>query len=169
MFPMFRRLVLSAVIAALVVPGVPLFAAPAAAGQAAAGIISGSARTASGQAMPNTAVRLRNAQTGQLAGTATTGADGQFSFAALNPGTYVVEVVNGFGEVVGTSAAISLVPTAMAATAVAVTASAEQFLAAAGGGSFFASTLGIVTIAAVGAGVVGVIVVANKDDASPSR
>jgi Carboxypeptidase regulatory-like domain len=169
MFPVFRRLVLSAVMTALAVPGVPLLAAPAPAGQAATGTISGSARSASGQAMPNATVRLRNVQTGQLAGSTTSGAGGEFSFAALNPGTYVVEVVNAVGEVVGTSAVISLTPTALAATGVTVTASAVEFLAEAGGGSFFASTLGIVAIAAVGAGVVGAIVVANKDDASPSR
>ncbi len=165
---MLRRLVLPAVIAALAVPAVPLFAAPAPAGQAAAGTLSGSARGASGETMPNTTVRLRDARTGELAGSTTTGADGQFTFAALNPGTYVVEVVNGVGEVVGTSAAVSLATGAMTATAVTVTASAAQF-AAAGGGSFFASTLGAVTIAAIGAGIVGVIVVANRDDASPSN
>ena len=169
MFPMFRRLVLSAVITALVVPGVPLFAAPAPAGQVASGTVSGAARSASGRALSNTTVRLRNVQTGQLAASTTTGADGGFSFAALNPGTYVVEVVNAVGEVVGTSTAISLSAAAMAATGVTVTASAVPLLAAAGGGSFFASTLGIITIAAVGAGVVGAIAVAHKDDASPSR
>jgi len=168
MFPLFRRLVLSAVMTALVVPGIPLLAAPAPAGQAGTGTISGSARSTSGQAMPNTTVQLRNAQTGQLAGSTTSGAAGEFTFPALGPGTYVVEVVNAVGEVVGTSTAISLTATAMAAT-VTVTASAVPFLAAAGGGSFFASTLGIVTIAAVGAGVVGAIAVANKADASPSR
>ena len=166
---MLRRLVLSAVIAALAVPALPLFAAPAPPGQGATGTISGLARGASGEAMSNTAVRLRNARTGQLAGSTTTGADGQFTFAALNPGTYVVEVVNAVGDVVGTSAAISLAAGAMTATAVTVTAAASQFLAGAGGGSFFATTLGAVTIAAIGAGIVGVIVVANRDDASPSN
>jgi hypothetical protein len=161
-------LVLSSVITALVVPGVPLLAASAPAGQVAAGTISGSARGASGQAMPNTTVQLRNVQTGQLLGSTTSGAGGEFSFTALGPGTYVVEIVNAVGEVVGTSAAISLTATATAAT-VTVTASAEPLLAAGGGGSFFTSTLGIVTLAAVGAGVVGAILLANQDDASPSR
>jgi hypothetical protein len=49
MFPMLRRLALSAVITTLVVPGVPLFAAPAPAGQVASGTVSGSARSTSGQ------------------------------------------------------------------------------------------------------------------------
>src|SRR5687768_4820825 len=119
---MLRRLVLSAVIAALAVPSLSLFAAPAPPGQGATGTISGSAREASGQAMPNTTVRLRDARTGQLAGTTTTAADGQFTFTVLNPGTYVVEIVNGVGDVVGTSAAISLAAGAMTATAVTVTA-----------------------------------------------
>lgn len=166
---MLRRLVLSAVIAALAVPAVPLFAAPAPAGQGATGTLSGSARTASGEAMPNATVRLRDARTGQLAGSTTTGADGQFTFTALNPGTYVVEVVNAVGEVVGTSAAISLAATAMTATGVIVTETAAQFLAAAGGGSFFGSAMSAVAIAALGAGIVGVIVVGSRDDASPSN
>ena len=168
---MFRRLVLSTVIAALVVPGVPLFAAPAAAAQPGTGTISGSARSASGQSMPNTTVRLRNVQTGQLAGATTSGAEGQFSFAGLGPGSYVVEVVDAAGVVVGTSAAIALTAATMVATGVVVTSSAAAAgaLAAAGGGAFFASTLGIITIAAVGAGVAGVVVVANRDDASPSQ
>jgi Carboxypeptidase regulatory-like domain len=169
MFPMLRHLVLCVLVTALVVPGVPLLAAPAPAGQAATGTVSGSARSASGQLMPNTTVRLRNAQTGQLAGSTTTGADGAFGFTALPPGTYVVEVVNAVGEVVGTSTTILLGATSMTATGVTVTATGAQFLAAAGGGSFFTSTLGLITIAAVGAGIAGVIVVKARDDASPSN
>jgi hypothetical protein len=166
---MFRRLVLCALIIVLVVPGVSVLAAPAPAGQAATGNISGLARSASGEPMPNTTVRLRNAQTGQLAGSTTTAADGGFSFTALPPGTYVVEVLNAVGEIVGASTTILLGATSMTATGVTVTAAGAQFLAAAGGGSFFTSTLGIVTIAAVGAGIAGVIVVKGRDDASPSR
>ena len=175
MLPVLRRLVLSALIVALVVPNVSLFGAPVPAGQPATGTISGAARTASGEAMPNATVRLRNLQTGQLAGTTTAGADGSFIFTALSPGNYAVELVNAAGEVVGTSAIISLTAPAMVATNLVVTASAAAArtavaAAAIAGGSFFTSSLGIVTMAAVGAGVTGVaLAMNNSGNASPSR
>ena len=162
---LLRRLALSALIAALIAPNAPLFAA-----QAATGIISGTAHSASSQTMTNTTVRLRNVQTGQLAGETTSNAAGQFSFPALGPGNYVVEVVNAAGQVVGTSATISLTAAAMAATGVAVTASAAGAVASAGaGGAFLASTWGIVAIAAAGAGVVGVVAAETRSNASPSE
>jgi Carboxypeptidase regulatory-like domain len=168
----FRRLILSSLIVALIAPSVPVFAAPARAGQPP-GSISGLARSASSQPLPNTVVRLRSAETGQISGSTTTGAAGQFSFAALNPGTYVVEVLDAAGQVVGTSAAIVLSPAAMIASGLVIQASALGTAAAAGavgGASFLGSTLGIVTIAAIAAGVVGaVVVVRNNDDASPAR
>ena len=169
---LFRRLVLSALVVALIVPNVPVFAAPARAAQPAAGAISGSARNASSQSLPNHVVRLRNAETGQLTASTTSGPAGQFSFVGLNPATYVVEVLDAAGTVVGTSAAIVLSPAAMVASGLVIQASALGAAAAAGsaaGGAFLTSTLGIVTLAAVAAGVVGAVVVATKDPASPSK
>jgi len=168
----FRRLGLSALIVALILPSVPLFAAPARAGQPAAGSISGVARSASSEPLANTVIRLRNVETGQLSGTTTTGAAGQFSFTGLNPGTYVVEVLDDDRRVVGTSAAIVLSPGAMVASGLVIQASALGAAAAtaATGGAFLTSTLGMVTLAAIAAGVVGaVVVVRSNDDASASR
>jgi hypothetical protein len=168
----FRRLVLSALVVALIVPTVPVFAAPARAGQLPSGTISGVARSASGQPLPDHVVRLRNAETGQLTASTTSGAAGEVSFAGLNSGTYVVEVLNAAGQVIGTSAAIVLSPLAMVASGLVIQASAIGAAAAAGsaGGAFLTSTLGIVTIAAVAAGVVGAVaVVRNSADASASR
>lgn len=169
MLPMFRRVVLSALIVALVVPNVPLFAAHAVAGQEATGTISGTARNAAGAVMPNIGVRLRNVGTGQLVATTRADAQGQFRFAGLPPGNYAVELVNDRSEVLGFSAPVLLTAQTMVATDLAVTASAIGQAAAAGGGAFLTSTLGLVTIAAIGAGVVGVVVAANRSDASPSR
>jgi hypothetical protein len=169
----FRRLILSSLIVALIAPSVPVFAAPARAGQPPAGTISGSARSALSQPLTNHTVRLRNAETGQLTASTTTNAAGQFSFAGLNPGTYVVEVLDAAGQVIGTSAAIVLSPAAMVAGGLVIQASAIGAAAAAAGsagGAFLTSTLGIVTLAAIAAGVVGaVVVVRNKDDASTAR
>jgi Carboxypeptidase regulatory-like domain len=168
----FRRLVLSALIGALAVSIVPSVAAPVPAGQQPTGLVAGSARSASGQGMPNVTVRLRNLQTGQFAGETMAGADGSFSFAGLGPGNYAVEVLNAEGAVIGTSSSISLTTTAMTATNLVVSTSAvarTAAVAAAAGGSFFTSTLGVVTVAAIGAGVAGTIVVATNGAASPSR
>ena len=168
----FRRLLLSALTIAIVVPGVPMLTASATAAQLATGEISGAVRSTSGNPIPNISVQLRNTTTNQLSNVVTAGPDGEFSFRALAPGDYVVEVVNAEGAVVGTSALIALNGPAMAAGNIVVTLSAAGARAAAaaagGGGSFFTSTWGIVTIAAIGAGVVGVTV-ATRPDASPSR
>ena len=96
----------------------------AAAGQAAAaGSLSGTASSSSGQVMANTVVQLRNLATGQLAGSTTSNVAGQFSFIGLNPGNYAVEVVNAAGQIVGTSASVA-VSAGAAVTGVSVTASA---------------------------------------------
>jgi hypothetical protein len=163
-----RRL-LSLVLSAAVLAPMPLVAA---AGQGATGQVAGTASNSSGQTMANTVVRLRNIGTNQLAGSTTSNAAGQFSFASLNPGNYVIEVVNSAGQVIGTSSTISLTAGAMAVTGVAVTASAGAAAAAgaaAGAGSFFGTTAGLVTLGAVGAGAAVTGVVVHNSNASPSR
>jgi hypothetical protein len=172
MLSMFRRLLVSALMVAFIVPNVPLFAAHARVGQPETGTISGTARSAAGVTMPNVTVRLRNVQTGQLVATTRSSGQGEFTFKGLPAGNYTVEIANDRGEVVGASAPVLLSAQTMAATDLAVTASAvgqAGAVAGAGSGAFFATTAGIVTIAAVAAGVVGVVVAADKADASPSR
>lgn len=165
---MLRRFVGFALVVALIVPNIPVFAAPSAGAQTAAtGQISGIASDAAGQKMANTTVLAREMQTAQLVGTTTSDALGQFTFTGLNPGTFVLEVVNAAGKVIATSGAITLTPAAMAATGLTVTGAATA--AAVGGGSFFASTAGILMLAASGVGVMGVVVATNRTDASPSR
>lgn len=157
----------------LIYQPLPLFA------QANMGQISGTS-VVDGAPLPNTSVRLRNVDTGQLVGTTTSNTMGEYSFQGLPAGNYIVETVAPNGTVLGTSAAVSLAPGAMAATGVAVSTTATAAAAAgvgggaagaaaaAGGGSFFASTAGIITIAAVAAGVTAAAV-AVQDDASPSQ
>jgi len=130
----------------------------------AAGSVSGTAQPSAGHSAANAAVRLRNLTTGNVAGTSVTDASGAFTFAGVEPGNYVVEMLDGAGNVVSTSATVAV--TQGAVTGVAVGSAA----AVAGGvGGFFGSTLGILTIAAAGAGVAGVTVAANRPVASPSR
>jgi hypothetical protein len=131
--------------------------------------ISGTASSSSGQTMANATVHLRNLGTGQLAGSTTSSASGQFSFFGLQAGNYTVEVLNATGEIVGTSATVTVAAGA-AITGVVVTSSAAAgAAAAAGGGSFFASTAGIITLVAAGAAVAGVTVAATRSNASPSK
>jgi hypothetical protein len=156
---MMRRLIAVTLAAAMPLQVAPLFAM----GQPGTALVAGTARTSAGRTVPNTTVRLRDVTTNRSMGTAATNAAGQFSFTGLQPGTYMVEVVNSAGEIIGTSATISVAAGA-AVTGVAVTA-AVAAAAAAGAGL---STAAIVLIAAGSAGVVGAVVIAKKI-ASPSQ
>jgi hypothetical protein len=101
----------------------------------------------------------------------TTGS-GKFSFSDVNAGSYVVEIVSN-GSVVGTSTLVTLTSRTMTVENVMVTANAAPAaalgpLALLGGGSFWTSTFGLITAAALAAGVTTAIVV-TKDDASASK
>lgn len=148
------------------------FAAAAAAQTPAGGSLTGTANGPKSQPIPSVKVQLRNADTGQLASTTTSSATGEFSFTNLPAGNYVVEVLDGAGNIVGTSASIAVAAGATA-SGVIVTATAASMAAAtaaaAAGGSFFTSTIGLVTLAAAGAGVAGVTAAANRNAASPSK
>jgi hypothetical protein len=128
--------------------------------------LSGTASDNSGQVRANTGVQLRNVSTGQLVGSTTTNAVGQFSFVGLTPGTYVVEVLNTAGQIVGTSGSVAIRGGA-AKTGVSVTTSAATKVAAATGFSSHATA--IILGAAAAAGVAGGIAVATGGTASPSQ
>src|SRR6185295_994995 len=131
-----RRFVALALSSTLVLQAAPLFAAPAASTARAAqatGEIDGTAQNSAGQTLPNYTVQLRNLQTGQIAGTATSDAAGSFSFAGVSPGNYMVEVLNPSGLIVGSSAAIPVAAGAVATVTVSTTAAAAIAGAAAGG------------------------------------
>jgi hypothetical protein len=123
--------------------------------------LTGTARSSSGQPIVNGSAQLRNVQTGQLVGSTTCDSAGEFTFTGLNPGNYVVEIVNAQGVVVGTGA---VAPVAAGAT---VTMSVTAASAAAETGGI--STAMIVTTLAAAAGVAAVVVVANRGQASPSQ
>ena len=161
-----RRVLVSALVLSLMVPASSAFAAGA--GQApGTASIAGSARGASGKAAANATVRVRDVATGQLSGTTSANAAGQFSVAGLNAGNYIVEVVNAAGEVIGTSAPIAVAAGA-AVTGVGISAAAMT-MAIGGPASFFGSAFGIATIVGAGLGVAGVAVAVNRPDASPSK
>src|SRR4051812_34822705 len=160
-----HRVIAVALVLALSVP-LGSATAAAAAQTTAAGSIAGAAKNAAGQVIARGTVRLRNVGTGQLAATGVSDVSGQFAFAAVQPGTYVVEVVDASGAIIGTSASI---PVAAGAAVTGISVSASAAAAAATGGSFFASTIGLVTLAASGAAVAAVTVGVTRTTASSSR
>ena len=140
------------------------------------GEIGGTA-LAQGRPLSNTTVRLRNLDNGQLIATQTTNERGRFRFTGVTVGLTVVEVLAPGGSLVGTSSPIALTSGAPVADAVTVRASAaalpfnqapQPSPSQRRRGGFFTTTLGIVTLAAIGAGIVGLLIAA-QDDSSPSR
>ena len=159
-----RRIPVIALIFALLFSGSPLLAAPAGrATQGTLGTVSGTASNSTGQAIAKATVQLRDVATGQLVSTTQSGATGAFTFTGVPAGNFVVEVVNAAGQIIGTSASITVAAGATIA-GVAVSVSAAVGAAAAGG----ISTAVIITTVAVGAGIAGAVALATND-ASPSR
>lgn len=156
-----RRLFALVLTAALIAAAIP---APIhAAARQQPGSLQGIARNAQQQPLGNMKVQIRNVATGQLAGTGTTNAAGQFSFAGLNPGDYVVEVVNAAGQIVATAAPVSVAAGTVAT--VTVTASAAAPAAAAAGGLFGLGTAGTVLGIAGAAAAIGITaMVVTKDN-----
>ena len=161
---------LSALMVALVVPSVPLSWPPAPPRRLRRPRRRARRAARRARRFRGIAMQLRNLQTGQIVGTHDHPTPTASSASkALAPGDYAVEIVNAAGEVVGTSASVLLTAPAMVATGLTATAVGERrWLVPGLGGGFFTSTWGIVTIAAIGAGVVGVTVAA-RPNASPSR
>jgi hypothetical protein len=143
----------------------------AAASQQGGSQVSGTARTSTGTPVGNATVRLRNTGSGEIAQTARTNARGEYSFAKVPAGSYVVELVDGSGAVVATSVPVSLVGTE-SVTGVALTTAAGTAgvgaVAAGGAGHFFTTTKGILLLAAVGGGIVAGVV-GSTGDKSPSK
>lgn len=181
-----RKAVASGLVGALAVSLVPMTASA----RQATGTLNGTAQSAQGQALPNYTVRLRNTQSGQLAGSQSSNATGQFSFTGLNPSDYVVEIVDSTGNIVGTSTAV----TVGAGSTVTISVSASALAAAAGGAAGAAggaaaggaaagaaagagaaaagigTTIGTIAVAGLGAAVATTTaIVSNNNNASPSR
>lgn len=143
-----KKLVASLLVAALAVVSAPISLL------AQNGQISGTA-TLEGKPIPNTTVRLRNIDTGQLVGTTTSNTAGEFSFTGLPEGNFVVETVSANGTVLGTSA-VALTAATMVVANLSVGASAAAVAAAGGAGAVLGTTA---AVAGVGAGLgTGVIV-----------
>jgi hypothetical protein len=157
------RFLVVALALALSLPAPPLIVTAVA--QAEVASLAGMATSSSGEVLAGATVQLRNLETGTVSGTTTSSSTGSFSFAAVTPGNYAVEILNAAGQVVGTSASI---PVAAGAAVTGVAVSATAAAVAAGAGIAGVSTIVAVTTAAAAAGVVGLVNV-RQGDASPSR
>lgn len=163
-----RKLCASLLVVVFVALGLPL-GVPTLEAQPSLGGLRGTARNARQQSLPQVKVQVRGPD-GSLVSTGTTNGAGQFSFAGLNPGNYVIEIVDAAGNIVGTSASVAV--TAGATATVTVTAAAAGAIAAAGAGGVSLFGLGTIgTVAVVGGVAAATIatVVATQGDASPSR
>ena len=164
---MLQRVLAVVLSFAIVVCANPILLAAGAAGQ-----ISGVATLQSGEQLGGQVARLRSVDQGKVAAITTTTTSGAFSFADVDAGSYIVELVSD-GSVVGTSQLVTLTSKTMTVQNVTVMANAAPAagvspLALLGGGSFWTSTAGLLTLAALAGGVTTAFIV-TKEDASASK
>ena len=128
----------------------------------ATGALTGVARTSAGQPLADHSVRVRDVRTGDVVATSRTGATGAFLIAALDPGSYVVEIVDGAGRIIAVSTIAAVAEGRTASLA--ITAASTHLV----GGRIGAVALTSI-IAAAGLGITGLVVALTGDEASPSQ
>jgi len=130
--------------------------------------ISGAALRTDLRPLPAATVRLRQFDTTSIVGSVTAGASGEFTFPRVQPGSYMLELVD-CGRVIG-----MVPPFAVSGTtpiAVSVVASGVTSGCATGGGFNLLGLGPAATLAVLGAAGAAAVtaVVATKSDASPSK
>jgi len=143
--------------------GTPAVFAAGAAQSPADSSMSGVVKSSAGRMIASTTVRLRDLETGQIVAITTSDAAGQFSFLGLAAGSFTAEIVNAAGEIIGSSAPISVMAGSSITGVVVVTTDRSSKK-----GGFFMSTAGVIALAASGAAVAGVTM-ATRTTASGSR
>jgi hypothetical protein len=127
--------------------------------------VDGVVRGADGSVLPNATARIRAVDTGQVVDSVQSDAGGKFLFGNVGPGTYVIEILDAQGNIIGTSPTIEIGRECRPVSGLIITASAiGPAVAGAGAGAFFTSTTGIVVLAAVG--VASTIVVRDLTSSS---
>jgi hypothetical protein len=135
------------------------------------GALRGTALQTNLQPFSNARIQLRSIRTATVVYSTTSGQSGEFAFSTLNPDTYIVEIVDRTGRVVGMTPPTSVVGDAVAN--VSVTASAAGTVEVAGKSAGFSlfglgPTTSFAVLGAAGATAV-TAVVATRPNASPSR
>jgi len=131
--------------------------------------LAGTTRSPNGQLLSNATVQIRNFGVGAIVADTTSGPTGEFVFEGLEPGRYIVEVVEA-GRIVGMTSPISVEP-GMSLTVEVLVVSAGA-LAGSGGAGFSVLGLGpAVSTAVLGAAGAAAVtaVVSTRSEASPSR
>jgi hypothetical protein len=163
-----RRLLALALAVSLVATG--LSSTLLAAGQAQVATLTGRALGPNGQGLANTMVRLRSVTTGQLLRVTTSTQGGAYSFPALEPDTYIIEIVDRNGHILGTTEPFRV--EANTAPTMSVTATSTGALASSSSAGFsflgLGPTMTTVVLGAAGAAAI-TGVVATRPEASPSN
>ena len=146
---------------------------PVAAQTQVQGQISGVARASNGKALAGHSARLRHAGTGNIGGSTTISATGEFSFTGVPYGDYLVEILDPAGSIVGTTSLVSLTAATAVVSGVTVTATSGTIATLVSSitssiGSLFTSSAAIITAAAFASGLTAGVVTA-RSTASSSR
>jgi len=151
-------------------PGTPVTTGTQPAPSAAGTTISGTALRADLRPLPAATVRLRQFDTTSIVGSVTAGPSGEFAFPPVQPGNYMLELLDFSGRVIGTVPPFAVSGTPITVSVVASGSGVKAAAAAVGGFSLFglgpAATLAV--LGAAGAAAV-TAVVSTKSDASPSK
>lgn len=133
--------------------------------------ISGTVVAPTGQPLSSVVVQARNLLTGRIAGASATTATGEYTITGLAPGSYVLEIVDAAGQIVGTSSFISAAAGATVAATVTATSGALTAVSTVTGLAATLTTTAAESIkfAAAAAGVAGVVAPPEIPIASPSR
>jgi len=132
--------------------------------------VTGTAYTTTLQPLSGANLQIRNLSTGVKVGSTVSGAKGEFAIEHLLPGSYIAEIVDASGNLLGMSAPFTL--GGSSTVTVAVVAVAEGLITEGRGAGFSLLGLGPVSsLAVVGAAGAAAVtaVVATRQDASPSR
>jgi hypothetical protein len=123
--------------------------------------IAGVAWNADNSPLPGARVRLRNVVTGKVAMTALANETGQFTFASMEPGSYLIELVDEHDKILTVGQTFTIEPGETVATFVRLAAKAPWFT------GFFGNAGAAVASAAAAAGVTAIAPEA-KPCSSPS-
>lgn len=114
--------------------------------------VSGNAQDASSSPLAGATVRLRDAN-GQVVQTVTTDGSGGYTISGVKAGTYVLEVTDAGGNVIG-SQSVTINSDCAPVTGLTVTGAAAAAAATvASSGSFFSSGAGVALLVAAAAGI----------------
>jgi len=133
--------------------------------------ITGNVASPMGQPLPNTVVQARNLLTGQIVGSTRSTASGEFSINGLPAGSYILEIVDNDGQIIGTSPYIAAAAGATAAASIIATSGAMSVVSSVTGLAATLTTTAAesVKFMAAAAGVAGVVTPPEVITASPSR